>query len=49
LTGLRRVLNDARERHFGMSNISSMALYRSIIDSAGAKYVELHRWSFGGL
>jgi RNA 2',3'-cyclic 3'-phosphodiesterase len=49
LNDLQRVLNDARERHFGVSTISSMALYRSILDSAGARYIELHRWNFCGL
>jgi 2'-5' RNA ligase len=47
LSELRSVLQDARERHFGVSTITSMALYRSMLDAGGAKYIELHRWNLG--
>jgi 2'-5' RNA ligase len=47
LTGLRTILKGARERHFGVSTIASMALYRSVPDAAGAKYFEMMRWDLG--
>jgi RNA 2',3'-cyclic 3'-phosphodiesterase len=44
LTQLRNILNGARQHQFGVSTITSMALYRSVLDSTGAKYVELKHW-----
>lgn len=46
---LRSVLQGGRERHFGVSTITSMALYRSMLDASGAKYIELHRWNLGAI
>jgi len=47
LSGLRSVLQAAREHHFGISTIASMALYRSILCPAGAQYAELKSWHLG--
>jgi RNA 2',3'-cyclic 3'-phosphodiesterase len=49
MSEFRSVLQSAGELEFGVSMISSMALYRSVLGSAGANYVELRRWNFGGI
>jgi 2'-5' RNA ligase len=46
---LRNVLQGGHEHHFGVSTITSMALYRSMLDASGAKYIELHRWNLGAI
>jgi 2'-5' RNA ligase len=46
---LREILNGAREFHFGVSTITSMTLYRSMLDGGGAKHIELYRWNLGAI